>query len=372
MGKEEIIIENNDFCRVDFNNPTTILSYGSKLLEDMGSFMKNVSIMTKTDETSDLKLDERLEKINNFINYLSSSDSDVVVNKKLLPVLSKKIGSTVNEIKNKIFGIDTYNESFADQYSKVNEEIDAIMQAVEYKKMSVIDSMEIDRAFINNMNGFITKLAKLIEVGMEDLENYKEETASLEQQDNLDDISKREIEVRNSLANLFEQKLESLKKSLVIAKNSILESKMKENVNMQLVIQYQEYNENTINILRNQSTSMITTKVQRNNLAEQQQLNQITNDIITKNSDTIVKNIEDVNSLREKGNIYVESLKKLSDNALKGIELIKKSDALVLESRRKNEPIIQQIMENLDNCRDEIASISSDSDIIKEKVFTKK
>lgn len=360
----EIILAENEFERVDFDNPMSILSYGSKIIEQMGSFMKNVSIITNVTPVDSLELEERLEKINSFSNYLSEKKEDKKMkpNAGLIAKIGGRIYDAASTVKDKLFGKEGYEESFADQYSKLNEEIDAIKETIENKKEAVLENMKIDRAYVENMNTFSSKLNRLIEIGLDDLSAYKQKINDMKKQceENSDIDLEYEIKNAQTKINLFEQRIESLKKNLVISKNSILESKQKENTNIQLVLQYQEYNESTIDILRNQSVSMITTKLQRDNLIEQQKLNDMTNNAIRKNSETIVKNIEKSNDLRVQGNINMDTLKELSDNVKKGIELIKKGNELVEKNRISNAPILENMISSFDSYNAEISTLLSE------------
>lgn len=334
------IVKYAEFERVDFDNPMTIISYGSSLLEEMGKFMKNVSSMASITPIDNLELEERLQRINSFSNYLEKEKESKTTG--LVPIIKNKATSLTRIIKTKVLGVEELGASFADQYSLVNEEIDAIEVTVERKKQEVLESIKIDRLFSSNMKEYIEKLEYLINIGEEDLNEYKKSVFEKMTDEN-------ELKLANQSIGLFEKKLQSLKESLVVYKNSILESKLKENVNAGLVLQYQEYNESTIHVLRNQATSMITTKLQRDNLDAQQKLNEITNDAIKKNSSTIISNINKSNELASNGSIYLSTLEELSSNVKKGIELLKKGDEMMSSTIKNRQDVTEHIMDSIDS-----------------------
>lgn len=356
MKNEMIVTQTTEFERVDFNNPMTIISYGSDLLKEMNSFMKNVAIMlNETPKAEKIDLDDCLKKINSFSNYLENDKSNDEPKKGLLPMLGQTIKSAKETFEEKVLGKEVYSESFADQYSKINEQIDAIEQAVEQKKNDTLELINIDNASIENLKNYSEKLSALINIGEEDLNNYKQEVSLLETSTDEDDL----IEAKNANKSiiLFEKRLESLKKEMVIIKNAILENTEKRSVNMGLAMEYTDYNENTIHVLRSQAESMITTKLQRDNIREQQRLNEITNNAIKQNSKTIVTNIEKANELRLAGNIHMDTLEELTTNVKKGIELIRKGNEELEKQRIKNAPILDSMIQSFDGLNTEIADV---------------
>lgn len=366
MGNEIILSE--EIERVDWNNPMSIFSYGSKLLEEMGNYIKNVSLMTSDTPGTRLDIKERLAKINSFSNYLETTEPSEKLNgnTKLLPLLQSKITTKITAMKNKLFGID--GDSFADQYSKLDEELDAIKQTVEQKKQAVINNMQIDRAFIESMNIYIERLEKLIEQGIKDLDAYRQEIEEKKKDSKYKDDFYYQAEIKNAedKSNLFEERIDKLKKNLVVAKNAILETMMKEKVNMQIVLQYQEYNESTIHALRIQTTSLITTKSQREELTTIQTLNDITNDSMKKNSRTIVANIEKANQLVAEGSISVSTLRELSDNIKKGLALLKQGEELIAQTRKKEQPILDGMISSFTEYSSEISEITHNSETTSE------
>ena len=213
------------------------------------------------------------------------------------------------------------------------------------------------------MQKYIKQLEYLIQIGEQDLALYKKQIEELE--NNTDEDTLNKVKIAKQSISLFEQKIQSLKESLAVYKNSILESKLKENVNVGLVIQYQNYNESTVHVLRNQAVSMITTKVQRDNLVAQQKLNDITNEAIKKNSQTIVSNIDKANEIKSNGSIYALTLQELSDNVKKGIELLKKGDEMMSSAIKNREIVTSQILGSLDSYSEVIDSFDEKHEYVK-------
>lgn len=357
-NNEIVAINTTEFLRVDFDNPYTIMSYGADLLEEMNSFMKNVAIMTnQNSNTTTIDLDDCLKKINSFSNYLESDKGNNESKRGLLPKLGQTVKNAKEKFEEKILGKEVYTDSYADQYSKINEQIDAIEQAVEQKKNDTLELINIDNASIENMKKYSEKLSMLIKLGEEDLNNYKEKIEQLEKSNDEEDIEVRKG--RQAIA-LFEKRIESLKKELVIIKNTILQGIEKRTVNMELVMEYSDYNNNTVHILRSQAESMITTKLQKDNIREQKRLNEITNNAIKQNSKTIVTNIEQANELRISGNIHMDTLQEITNNVKKGIDLIRNGNKALEDQRLKNVPIVDAMLQSFESLNSEIADVISE------------
>lgn len=334
---DNIMFDNNEMERVNFGDPLSIIHYGSKLLEEMSQFTSSVSAMSDTNADDNIDLDRVFEKINNFGLYLDSPTKTDKV--KLIPMMKKKAIA----LKNKLFGSEDMTVGYAEQYAMLSEQIDAIRQMVEQKKNEILNDINIDKAFVEHINIYIEKLEELIRIGQEDLDEYKKAIQSTSI-----DSSDEAMKLANGKIQLFESRIESLKKYLVVAKNLVLETHMKIQTNMSLFLQYKEYNESTIHVLSTQAKSMITTKSQREKARSLQKLNDVTNDAIKKNSAQVVENVEIVGKMMSQGNIQIDTLEQLSADVKKGIELLKEGRKMIACSRRKEDTVISGLLGEVD------------------------
>lgn len=330
----KIMSDNNEMERVNFDDPLSILNYGSKLLEEMSQFTSSVSAMSDTRTDDSIDLDKVFEKINSFGLYLDSPTKTEKV--KLIPMMKKKAIA----LKNKLFGSEDATIGYAEQYAMLSEQIDAIRQMVEQKKNEILNDINIDKAFIEHMNIYIEKLEELIRIGQEDLSEYKDRTSQATNVDTSDETMK----LANGKIQLFEDRIESLKKYLVVAKNLVLEAHMKIQTNMGLFLQYKEYNESTIHVLSTQAKSMITTKSQREKARSLQKLNDVTNDAIKKNSAQVVENVQIVGKMMSQGNIQIDTLEQLSADVRKGMELLEEGRRMIEYSRKKEDVVISGLL----------------------------
>lgn len=339
MESNEIITSNEEFKKVDFNDIMSILTYGNDVIGEMIDFTKSYSAMIVEEPINKVEMEDIANKVSSFSKYLDDQNNDTTINQGLIPKLLDKASSVVDKIKSQVLGIETYNESFSDQYSKASEQLDAISRAVEIKIQSILELLNIDTLYIKNISVYIEKLERLINVGRGDLEQYKLE---------IDSDNPMEIEASNNTIKLFEKRLEELQSVLLAHKNSILETKLKQTVNGTTLMEYQNFGNISLSILRSQSSSIISTKMQQNNLRELQQLKSIVSSTMEKNSEAIVKNIEMVNELRATGSVPINTFKNLYENCIKGMDLLKRYEQTFEEERKKTSILSSKLNESYD------------------------
>lgn len=195
------------------------------------------------------------------------------------------------------------------------------------------------------MEEYVEKLEDLIKSGKEDLDEY---TSGNEELD----------ELMKNLVSLFKKRLDSLNKSLIVFKNSILQSKTKISNDYELLMQYQEYKTSALSVLRNQATDMITTKHQRDDLKEQKQLNEITNNAFINNAKTIKSNIQKVNELKEKGTIETDTLKSIVNYTKEGLRLLEQGQNQEAINSERDKKMLESISTELDEISKEVKKLT--------------
>lgn len=205
--------------------------------------------------------------------------------------------------------------------------------------------IEISKSFSSKMEEYVEKLEDLIKSGKEDLDEY---TSGNEELD----------ELMKNLVSLFKKRLDSLNKSLIVFKNSILESKMKVSNDYELLMQYQEYKTSALSVLRNQATDMITTKHQRDDLEDQRQLNEITNNALKNNAKTIKSNIQKVNELKEKGTIETDTLKSIVNYTKEGLRLLEQGQNQEAINSERDKKMLESISTELDEISKEVKKLT--------------
>ena len=109
-----------DYNRVNFDDPASILKYGTDLLNEMGILMKNVSTMMRRDDLNLNELTEKIDKLSTFNNELDKLDEkkqqQLVPNNSLI----KKVTSLLKQR----LGMEEESLSYADEFEKYTENLD--------------------------------------------------------------------------------------------------------------------------------------------------------------------------------------------------------------------------------------------------------
>lgn len=340
------IIEYTNLERVNFDDPMSILRYGTDLLNEMGNLMKDVSTMMRRDEVNLNELTSKIEKIASFNNELDQLDKEK--QNQLAPVnpFVKKVTSFFSAIFNKEEEAPTY----ADQFDKYTENLDLIGSYVEEQKNNTIADINMYKEFINKIEPYVDKIRQLIQNGEVDLTAYKAKIETLEKDcvsgANVDGM--QEVTLGKQKIELFSRKLDELRKNLVLTENTITECKLKQGPDMELVFMYDSYVNTTLPTMKVQAASLVGVRRQANALASHKQLIDATNETLKKNSQMLVGNIQEATKLSTDGNIRVETLTELHNNIQKGIQILNDGNAKRIQTRAKNEKVLNELSASLE------------------------
>ena len=332
-----------DYNRVNFDDPASILKYGTDLLNEMGILMKNVSTMMRRDDLNLNELTEKIDKLSTFNNELDKLDEkkqqQLVPNNSLI----KKVTSLLKQR----LGMEEESLSYADEFEKYTENLDVIASYVEEQKNNTIADINMHKEFVKQMKPYEIKLNELINLGEQDLADYKKKIDDLEKEivNGQSDHEINEIKLARQKMEIFSRKLEELKKNLVLIKNTIAECELKQGPDMELVFMYDSYVHTTIPVLKVQATSMVGVRRQASALASHKQLVDATNEAAKKNSELLVGNIQAATDLSIEGNIKMETLKELEKNIQEGIKILKDGTAKRIATRDKKGFFNQQCLE---------------------------
>lgn len=340
------IIEYTEYGQVNFDDPTTILRYGSDLLNEMGNLMKDVSTMMRRDDVNLNELSAKIQKLTTFNDELEELDKEK--QQQLVPVNSfvKKATSLVS----KLFGKEEASHSYADEFDKYTENLDLIAAYVEEQKNNTIADINMYKEFIKKIEPYVEKLKVLINNGEVCLNAYKVKIDDLEKACILeaDETKIHEVTLGKQKIELFSRKLDELRKNLVLTENTITECKLKQGPDMELVFMYDSYVSTTLPAMKIQAASMVGVRRQANALANHKQLIDATNETLQKNSQMLVGNIQEATKLSTEGNIKVETLKQLHDNIKKGIQILNDGNTKRIQTREKNERVLNELAASLE------------------------
>lgn len=343
------IVEYTDFNRVNFDDPTTILRYGTDLLNEMGALMKDVSTMMRREDIDMSELNSKIDKLASFNDELDELDEKK--QQQLVPTngIVKTISKVASLLKVKLGGEEEAT-SYADQFDKYTENIDLLGAYVEEQKNNTIADINMYKEFIKAMKPYEAKLDNLILVGEQDLKDYEAMISEKEQNAiaNGDTDAVREISLAKQKMEIFRRKLLELRKNLALIKNTIQECEIKQGPDMELVFMYDSYVNTTLPVLKVQATSMIGVRRQAAALANHKQLVDATNEAAKKNSQMLVGNIQAATDLSLEGNIKMDTLKELAANIEKGVKILRDGSLLRSKQMEADKKMLIELNESIE------------------------
>lgn len=364
------VVEYTDFNRVNFDDPTTILRYGTDLLNEMGELMKDVSTMMRRDDVDMTELNSKIEKLTTFNDELDELDEKK--QQQLVPAngIVKTISKVASLLKVKLSGEEEAT-SYADQFDKYTENIDLLGAYVEEQKNNTIADINMYKEFIKAMKPYELKLDNLIKVGEQDLKNYETKINEIEKTAiaNGDTDAVREVSLAKQKMEIFRRKLLELGKNLSLIKNTIQECEMKQGPDMELVFMYDSYVNTTLPVLKVQATSMIGVRRQAAALANHKQLVDATNEAAKKNSQMLVGNIQTATDLSMEGNIKMDTLKELAANIEKGVQILKDGNALRSKKMEADKKMLTELNEAIDSATEGTVGLFTHNIIDEPEVF---
>lgn len=339
--------------RLDFNDPSSMLRLGSKLLEEAKNLVTNESLMNKNfDDESLVDINEQLKSVGDFRTKLDSIEdkSKNQEKKKLLLPIAGKLFKRINEVLN-----NDENLSYSEILEKYNQNIEAITMHLSEQNSKILQSIAQSKEYISKLEPIVAKLKRTIEIGREDIKNYQETVIKpLEEsyKTNSSDISK--LNYAKQIKSLFENRLNSLESSQLTLEANIGQQRQKQGPNMELVMLATDWMSTVAPVLMNSGVNIIDTRIQTKRLEEYNAIVTSSNNILKENSKNIVDNIEKTTELKLAGNIHLETLKEFADNLSKGTKLLKDGVKLMEEQSHKNEAEHKQIQRSLELSREEL------------------
>ena len=348
------------FKEVDFDNPSTMLTYGDEAKDAITAILENTAKLA--DDRAELQIDqEDLKSLTNFDETLDESEE--ARRKKYLPVV-KGVRGLLTKMGVKRFEEQERKKSFKAQYEDYCSKIERICEAVESQRQASLGDIELRSCIINEMLPYIELLKTIIEQGKAKKYVFDNETEQLRKQEptkeNLDLISYRE-----QLSEFFNGKLTELEKVLLAYRDQIQIYRVQQITDFELVKSHETFLKDTSPVLKAQGNVMVFSRQQKTRLAEMKDVNETMNAAIAKNCQELVANAESAVELSLNSGISIETLEKLDDCIRTGVSIYvdgtEKKKALVEETK----VALQQLNASIDDYQNELLRLIDDEQVIK-------
>ena len=339
----EILVEKYNIERVDFDNPSSIISYGNDPKEAVSNILISASKMNIKE--AEKQLDETMiTKIHSFDKELDERDKKA--GKKDLPIVSgaKRF---LTKLGVKKFEEQKKKNTYQGRYQAYCDIIEEICKIVEQQMESSIANMDLRKNLVLEINPYIEQLEAYIIVGENDYKNYLSEIEKLKQQEQTEDVQ-YEIQYRSQIAEIFNDKLDKMRKVLTSYKQHKQVYRMQQNNEAIIVMRQASYITDQKPILIAQGSAMIFNRMQEALAKDLSELDAATNKAYQNNARDLVQNTGTIAELAVNGGLSSESLQILQDSIVKGDQMFIDCRKRLQDRIESDKRVIKNINEDLE------------------------
>ena len=327
-----------DFNRVDFSDPSSILSYGSEVAESISQTVDGLSDLLKNGKIVEVP-QEKLDSISNFegrINELKENEQKEAEKKttKLKKFIEKILRREETDEK---LTLEDYFNLYCEDLEEV---IDAVAQTRENSQVNV----EIISSFFKELKPAIAMLEEMIKVGEADNEAYKQETEqlSLELANDVTGDIARQINIRTKMSEIFSEKLMEQQKNLMILKEFMMQCSEAQTTSMNKALKADSFIRDTASILRGQGVLTVVNVQDAGELGFLNSAIDAANQAFVNNGKLGLSNLESSMKLQKKGNITIETIHTLAEQGKKAVQIVHDYNQQIAKQREIERKAIAQ------------------------------
>ena len=367
-GNEIVVYDNNgqiidcQFARIDMNQPASILSYCSDVKDQISGILESTAQMSIAAE--EVVLDEAT--INSIASFDESLDeSEKQRNKKELAIVAKAKSLLAK------FGVDKFEDearlkTYKGRYDEYCRGISLVVEAVEKQKQASLNDIQLRNEIIEEMTPLIEQLEIMVKVGHEDKAKYDAETDEIRkiQPQTLD--TEYQIQYREQLSEVLNNKLHELEKALVLYKEQIQTYRLQQKTDMQLTMEADSYIRDQAPILKAQGSVMVFNRQQADRITRMQKLNEKSNEALTNNARQLEQNVQATIDLMLNQGISVDTLKVVDQSLRKGVDLFRNGRAQKHQQVESQRASLKALSESLDAYQQEVIKLIQDESAVLE------
>lgn len=364
-NNNEILVVKNDgqypFNRVNFDDYTSILNYGSDILKQIEEASIVHAKMLESQGITD-SLDDELGSITDFSEQITRIELEKEDKKEEKGL--RKLGSMIASVVRK--KTKEYLDTDFISFEKYQENLKTIADTIEKESQLVLKTIKQNGDFKKIMNPLIEKLKLLTEVGAQDLEEYKVNV--YEPRKKAYDLNPEDPSIMRAynestlIIDVFEGTLSDLKKGLSECELTLTGMEMAQKPNMTLVRQYNTYLRTSQPFLYLQGAEMVENQRQRDRINKFNKLVDVTNSVYKKNAEMLVDNIRDATELDKNGSILMETIEEVAALTNEGLELYQASAQEVKKARQEDLKKLDGIIKQIDASRQRISNLTIDGE----------
>jgi len=317
-------------AKIDINDATQILQFGSQAQDKVASFSDTILQNVKTKDAGDVG-----ELLANLVAEIKSFDNDV------------QGGQKVGFFEKLFGGAKKSFDRVVARYSKIETNIGTIQSGLEKDKIQMLKDINIfDAMYEKNLEYFKEislyiiagerKLKEAREVILPELKKKAEETG--------EQLDIQKVNDMENMINRFEKKIYDLKTTRIISIQMAPQIRLLQNNEAELVEKIQSSITNTIPLWKNQMVLALGISNAKKALESQQEVSKLTNEMLIKNSETLKQGSIEIAKESEKAIVDIETVKKTNQNLIETIDTVIK----VHEEGRAKRQAAELELENIE------------------------
>lgn len=314
--------------KVDVKNTAQILQFGASAQNNISKFSDTVLKDVRTKSTGEVG-----SLLSNLVGEIKEFDSDIPTEEK------KGILGIFNTAKKQM-------EKLLAKYNKVENNISTIENQLENHKLQMMKDIAIfDTMYDQNLQYFKElslyiiagekKLEELRNVTLHELQKVAEETKEQADAQAVNDMI--------ATINRFEKRIYDLKTTRIISIQMAPQIRLIQNNDSELVEKIQSSLINTIPLWKNQIVIALGITNAKNALGAQKQVNEMTNEMLKKNSELLKQGTIDIAEQSEKAVVDVETLQKTNKDIIDTLDKVLEIHENGKVKRQEAEQQLEQI-----------------------------
>ena len=330
----------DDFNKeLDVYDTTQILQFGSSAQNKISEFSDQILDGIKTKSAGEVG-----DLLSNLVGQIKNFDSEVSGNKKGIFKIFSSVKKEVDTVIAK--------------YSKIESNIDLIEKELNKNQILLLKDVSIfDEMYQKNLEYF-KEISLYIIAGerkIEELKNKVLPELKKKAQETKEQLDVQKVQDMEALIDRFEKKIYDLKTTRIISIQMAPQIRLLQNNDSLLVEKIQSSITNTIPLWKNQIVLALGINNSKKALKMQQEVTNLTNEMLTKNSETLKQGTIEVAKESERAIVDVETLKKTNKDLIETLDEIIK----IHEDGRKNRAQAEVELQNIEKeLKDKILEIN--------------
>ena len=314
--------------KIDVKNTTQILQFGASAQNNISKFSDTVLQDVRTRSTGEVG-----SLLSNLVVEIKEFDSDIPTEEK------KGFLGIFNSAKKQM-------EKLLAKYNKVENNISTIENQLENHKLQMMKDIAIfDNMYEQNLQYF-KELSLYIIAGEKKLEQLKNVTLPELQKVAEETKEQADAQAVNDMIatiNRFEKRIYDLKTTRIISIQMAPQIRLIQNNDSELVEKIQSSLINTIPLWKNQIVIALGITNAKNALGAQKQVNEMTNEMLKKNSELLKQGTIDIAEQSEKAVVDVETLQKTNKDIIDTLDKVLEIHENGKVKRQEAEQQLEQI-----------------------------